>query len=147
MWLVFHDEGTSLHSLMYSAKAPSDQSAATSATVCKEQDAAPDQPNQATTAGKEQDVAADQPNQATTAADQDTTAAGWQSVGNPQSGVKQQGAKHARPKDNGMKQSRQASHDQDQDSQVASLVCAISKSTAKMLMLDFAQVHQQCGET
>ena len=119
MWLVFHDEGTSLHSLMYSAKAPSDQPAATSAT-----------------AGKAQDAAADQPNQATTAADQVTTAAGWQAVG-MQSGAKQQGGKHAWPKDNDVEKSRQASQDQAQDSQVASLACAISKCSAKMLLSDF----------
>ncbi len=108
---------------MYSAKAPSDQPAATSAT-----------------AGKEQDAAADQRNQATTAADQDTTAAGWQAVG-MQTGAKQQEAKHARPKDSDVDKSRQASHDQAQESQVASLAYAILKSSAKMLLLDFAQVN------
>ena len=121
MWLVFHDEGTSLHSLMYSAKAPSDQPAATSTTACKEQDA-------------------DQPNQATTAADQDTTAAGWQAVGT-QLGANQQEAKYARPKDNDAEKARQASHDQADESQVAGLAFAISKSSAKMLLLDFAQVN------
>ena len=130
MWLVFHDEGTSLHSLMYSAKAPSDRPAATSATACKEQDAAADQPNQATTAA----------DQDTTAADQDTTAAGWQAVGT-QSGANQQEAKHARPQDNDVEKARQASHDQADESQVAGLAFAISKSSAKMLLLDFARVN------
>ncbi len=123
MWLVFHDEGTSLHSLMYSAKAPSDQPAAPSAT-----------------AGKEQDAAADQPNQATTAADQGTTAAGWQAVG-MQSGAKQQEAKHARPKDNNVERTRQASQDQGEESQVPGLAFAMSKCSAKMLLLHVAQVN------
>lgn len=127
MWLVFHDEGTSLHSLMYSAKAPSDQSDATSATACKERDAAADR--QATAADR-----------ATTAADQDTTAASRQALGMP-SGAKRQDTKHARPKDNDVENSRQASHDQAQDSQVAGLAFAIPEPSAKMLLLHFAKVN------
>ncbi|KAL0037567.1 hypothetical protein WJX77_002920 [Trebouxia sp. C0004] len=102
LWLVFHDEGTSLHSLMYSAKAPSDQPTPT-ATGCKEKDAAADR----------QATAADQD---TTAAGQDTTAASWQALG-MQSGAKQQEAKHAQPKDNNVAKSRQTSQDQAEDSQ------------------------------
>ena len=130
MWLVFHDEGTSLHSLMYSAKAPSDQPAATAATACKEQDAAADRQataaDQAATAADQAATAADQ---AATAADEDSTTASWQDLG-LQSGIKQQAAKHAQPKDNDVETSRQASQDQAQaqDSQVASLVVAMSKT-------------------
>ncbi len=116
MWLVFHDEGTSLHSLMYSAKAPSDQPAATSATACKEQDAAADRQ--------------------ATAAEQDTTAASRQALG-MQSGAKQQAAKHARPKDNDVEKSRQASHDHAEESQVASLAFAISKTQCQDASVDF----------
>ena len=122
MWLVFHDEGTSLHSLMYSAKAPS-------ASARKEQGAAAAQ--QATAA-----------NQATTAADRNTTAAGWQALG-MQSGAKQQEAKHVRPKDNDVEKSRQASQGQAEDSQVLGLAFVISHPAAKMLLLDFAEVCEQ----
>lgn len=61
MWLVFHDEGTSLHSLMYSAKPSPEPPHRRAATAGEQQPAAADQ--QATAAG-----------QPTTAADEQATA-------------------------------------------------------------------------
>jgi len=57
------------------------------------------------------------------------------------SGAKRQDTKHARPKDNDVENSRQASHDQAQDSQVAGLAFAIPEPSAKMLLLHFAKVN------
>ena len=125
MWLVFHDEGTSLHSLMYAARSPPDPTDAGQATAAPQRPASQQAgaADQLTTADGQHSAAADlqttATDQAATAALEQASAAGQSATDvHPDISGEQPHSSHAAPDDKAHPHDEGTSQEQPESSQV-----------------------------